>query len=315
MAELSIAHVARTVGSTTGRFSVRWLVGLLNMPDLSVTRRLQLLNAIQQYAPELRLHPNDIYRPTSVPLYLQNTRMRRHRRWWPDVHILDPFEVNVRTLISQSSGGQYSGLGSGRTNFFVEIAINVDETRRGRLAVARCYVHLRRAPASGEGWDIQYWFFYAYNGDITFGADFEHEGDWEHLTVRLDPQVQAIQEVFFHVHNTESQWRQPGEFQVTGRTHPIAYSARHTHATYWNAGKQHRRFLPDDHTSDDGPAWPTWQAISLIGERDRPVLGNDWVRYTGKWGQIGTIFSWLSGPHSPSFQGYWSDDDNGYDLP
>lgn len=311
MAQISIDDIARRVAEESRPYSVRRITGLLDLPGVSFWRRLTLLHAVLRYAPELRLHPDEKYFPTSVPWYLQNTRMRRHRAWWPDVRILDPFEVTVETLISQSSGGQHSGAGSSRTNFFLEIAVNVAETRRGRLAVAKCYVHVRRAPAPSEGWDIQYWFFYAYNGDITTGADFEHEGDWEHVTVRLDENVQSIRQVFFHAHNTESEWRQPGEFQLTAGTHPVAYSAKHTHATYSSAGKQPRRFLPDDHTANGGEAWRTWNSLSLVGEREHPVSGNDWVKYTGHWGQIGTKISWLSGPYGPAFQGYWNDDDSG----
>jgi hypothetical protein len=280
-------------------------------PGNGVRESLQLLDAIHHFAPEVRLHPDDRYRPSSVPWYLQNVRMRRHRRWWRDVAILNVFEVNVQTLIAQQSGGQHSGAGSTRTNFFLEIAINTDETRRGRLAVAECYVHFRPAPDGSGAWDFQYWFFYPYNGDITTGADFEHEGDFEHVTVRVHPNFKSVQEVFYHVHNTESTWRQPGEYQSTEDGHPVVYSARHTHATYWSPGKQARTALPDDHTSDGGPAWRTWDHIRLVGHRRRPMAGQEWLRYTGHWGQIGTYFSWLSGPYGPAFQGYWADDDQG----
>ena len=164
--------------------------------------------------------------------------MRRHRAWWPDVEILDPFEVTVETLISQSSGGQHSGAGSSRTNFFLEIAVNVDETRRGRLAVAKCYVHVRRAPVPSEGWDIQYWFSYAYNGDITTGADFEHEGDWEHITVRLDDDNLA-DEVAYYQHYCQPEIKTWEEMETgfgtrTGLdegTHPIVFSAKGGHAS------------------------------------------------------------------------------------
>lgn len=286
---------------------------LKKVPQLgqgSVRRRLELLDAIYRFAPEVRLHPDDIYRPTSVPWYLQNVRMRRHRPFWPDVQVLDPFEVTVQSLISQSSGGQHSGRGDERTKFFLEIAINISDTRRGLLGVAKCYVHFRPAPDGRGDWDFQYWFFYAYNGDITTGADFEHEGDFEHVTVRARPDLRTIARVFYHVHNEESVWRDPGEFRLTGDGHLVVYSAKHTHATYWSPGKQARSGLPDDHTADGGPTWRTWDALQLVGERDRPVRWQEWIKYTGHWGQIGTSrwISWLSGPYGPAFQRYWDDD-------
>lgn len=306
-----VTRVLRAVPPFWLNAQIRAVPGL--PPGNRVKQRLELLNAIYRFSPEVRLHPDDRYRPTSVPWYLQRVRMRRHRPGWFDVHILDPDEVTVRTLVSQSSGGQHSGRGGSRTNFFLEIVTNVPETRRGLLGVAECYVHFRPAPDGSGAWDVQYWFFYAYNGDITTGADFEHEGDFEHVTIRMSPDFKSIGGVFYHVHNTESEWRDPDEFDLTDDGHPIVYSARHTHATYWSSGKQSRSGLPDDHTSDGGPTWRTWSTLRLVGQRMRPTSGQEWIQYTGRWGQIGTFFSWLSGPYGPAFQGYWTDDDNGHD--
>ncbi|MGC5077571.1 Vps62-related protein [Agrococcus sp. DT81.2] len=304
-----VTKVVRAVPPATLRGSLASVPRL--PPGPGARASVELLDAIHRFAPEVRLHPDDRYRPSSVPWYLQNVRMRRHRAWWPDVRILDVGEVNVNTLIAQRSGGQSSGQGADRTNFFLEIAANTTETRRGRLAIAECYVHFRRAPGTSTAWDLQYWFFYPYNGDITTGADFEHEGDFEHVTVRIGRDLRSVQEVFYHVHNTESTWRRPGEFSSTSEGHPIVYSARHTHATYWSAGKQARTALPDDHTADGGPVWQTWDHLRLVGHRRRPTAGQEWIRYTGHWGQIGTGFSWLGGPYGPAFQGYWLDDDSG----
>jgi hypothetical protein len=280
------------------------------MSNGRVKQALALLAAIYRFAPEVRLHPDDIYRPSSVPWYLQHLRMRRHRPGAPDVHILHPGEVTVRSLVSQSSGGQESGRGRQRTDFLVEIVSIVPETRRGLLGVAECYVHLRPAPTR-DAWDIQYWFFYAYNGDISRGADFEHEGDFEHVTVRVAPDGKTMFRVFYHAHNTESVWRAGRDVTFSGGTHPVAFSAKHTHATYWRSGTHSRRLLPDDHTANGGPIWRTWSSLRLLGHRDRPTAGQEWIHYTGHWGQIGTKISWLSGPFGPAFQGYWDNDDDG----
>ena len=310
MTPVSARFVMRNVVRVTSAFSIR--EQLRNIPELdrfsTLRPKLTLLDAIYRFAPAVRLHPDDIYRPTSVPLYLSNVQMRRHRPWWFDVHILGPGWVDAQSLISQSSGGQHSGQGTERTNFFLEIRQWVDETRRGRLAVAECYVHFRPAPNGGGDWDVQYWFFYAYNGDITTGADFEHEGDWEHVTVRIPADFLSIDRVFYHVHNNESVWRERGEFEQAHGEHVVVYSAYHTHATYWDSGEQDREWLPDDHTADGGPEWRTWDVLRLVGQREHPRPGQQWIKYTGHWGQIGTKISWLSGPYGPAFQRYWDED-------
>jgi hypothetical protein len=163
-----------------------------------------------------------------------------------------------------------------------------------------------------DAWDIQYWFFYAYNGDITTGADFEHEGDWEHITVRVDGNLKTPMSVFFASHATESEWRNRGGFKINSDGHPVVYSAYHSHATSWRVGTHPRRFLPDDYTAEGGPKWATWDTLRLIGTHRRPLQDLEWVKFTGHWGQIGTPGpEWLSGPYGPAFQAWWADDDEG----
>jgi hypothetical protein len=299
-------------------FSIR--AALFTVPDLpgkrSLRRRLDALHAIYAFAPELRLHPDDKYRPTSVAWYLDRVQMRRHRPHDFDVQILDAGTVNIDSLISQSDAGQHSGRGNSRTNFFLEIVVQTEATRRGRLDVAECYVHFRPAPGGIAGFDIQYWFFYAYNGDITVGADPEHEGDWEHVTVRVNDSLLWIESVFYASHATESSWKSR-PFPYTASGHPIAYSAYHSHANYWRTGKHsrswHHVWVPDDHTADGGPVWHTWNSLRVIGRHDEPMKRQQWIKYTGHWGQIATPGApeFLSGPYGPAFQAWWEDDDKG----
>src|SRR5690349_10808938 len=123
MVPVSARFVMRKVVRVTSAFSIK--EQLDNIPELngipSLKKQLQLLCAVYRFAPLVRLHPDDVYRPTSVPLYLAHVQMRRHRPWWFDVHILGPGWVDVQSLISQSSGGQHSGRGTARTDFFLEI--------------------------------------------------------------------------------------------------------------------------------------------------------------------------------------------------
>ncbi|MEV5499264.1 hypothetical protein AB0M50_28050 [Nonomuraea fuscirosea] len=74
---------------------------------------------------------------------------------------------------------------------------------------------------------VTYWFFYAHNDAPT--ALFDHEGDWERISVKLDKANRATA-VAYHQYKgycTRS-WQEAGKHEG----HPLAYSALGTHATY-----------------------------------------------------------------------------------
>jgi hypothetical protein len=313
MTLLSLRKIADQVLSIDDGVSARRDV--LSLPPLkskSLRASVRLLHAVLRYAPQLRLHPEDDNLPSSVPWYLARVRMRRNRSRWGDARILNVGQVDVQSLISQSSGGEHSGRGHRRTQFFLEIAGNDErkaEVCRGDLATAECYVQLRRSPTDIGIFDIQYWFFYPYN---AFGPG--HEGDWEHCTARVDGNGN-LHRFFYASHAGESDWVDSGGVSRDDGGHPIVYSADESHACYPTPGTHGRGALPDDETSEGGPEWSTWTAIRLIGSVGVPRQGQEWIRYTGHWGEIGAVVTSdilvTSGPYGPAFQAWWDDDDKG----
>lgn len=269
-------------------------------------------NAALLLAPHVILHPFESSRPCSVDWYLSRTRMRRHRTNWPDAEVLDVGEVTRDSLVSQTSGDEHSGRGRSRSDFFLEIAKRKKETRRGNLSGAECYVHIRPAPDDERLTDVQYWFFYAYN---PFGPG--HEGDWEHITLRLSRNLE-IERVFFASHNKESRWFEPGQFDTTPNGGPIVYVARGSHACYPFVGTIDRGLLPSDETGK-GRVWRTFPNVQIAAEHRQPTSGHEWLRYNGHWGEIGApaTSEWLvtSGPYGPAFQAWWDDDDRGSGPP
>ena len=283
MIELSVKDLARkvlniSVNSVRGDlFSV---IGLPGEPSLK--SKLKLLYAVLRFAPEIRLHSEESNEPSSVSWFLERVRMRRDI-FGPDEHILDRGDVTIETLISQSDGGEHSGDGSRQTQFFLEIhGDDKETTKQGDLASAECYVHFRRDPAHFSSFDIQYWFFYPYNG-FSVG---EHEGDWEHITVGVTPDFDHIRRIFFSTH-AGGDWLNRPEVDFNETGHPIVYSAKGSHASYSETGAHHRTGLPDDHTDDGGPIWQTWKNLKAVGETFRPINGQLLVKYTGRWGEIG----------------------------
>ena len=156
-------------------------------------------------------------------------------------------------------------------------------TYTGNLDTAVCYAHVIALPPPGtpgfdsvpDGLDIQYWFFYAYNGKLGFilpmNLTGEHEGDWEHITVRLsnasDPGSRAIAGIFYAAHGAaEGSWLTDqasgttpvsGKYVLLNETHPLVYAAWHSHASYEDTGLQGRwrtAWMANDVTGD-GPQW------------------------------------------------------------
>jgi hypothetical protein len=167
-------------------------------------------------------------------------------------------------------------------------------------------VHLRRPVDDSAALDIQYWFFYSYNGIMghpPFTA--EHEGDWEHVTVRVADNGQPFK-MYYSAHDGEGSWYRlgPGS-QVTliDGSHPVVYSAYHSHASYPTAGRIVRHGaaidLPDDRTAEGGPELDISQRLRLIALGDAVVREQEWVHFSGTWGRAAS-------PFGPAFQASWN---------
>lgn len=272
-----------------------------------------------RFAPVVRLHPGDAYRPSSADWYIARTHMRFHHSGCSDDQILNKGQITTGNVDLQShqnkngwpgcghnSSRQYSDMRTPNSRFFLQIPNDSAEgtTRLGAPSNDwTCYAHVRRAPGSSTQYDVQYWFFYPYNGALAAGAG-GHEGDWEHITVRVWDDGTTISEVYYSAHNDEGQWYPAWQLSYTGDGRPVAYSAVNSHASYPWADTWDRNNLPDDQTADGGPAWDCRRGVWNVGEYGRPLnKGRYWLNYSGRWGEIGEIFS---GPWGPAYQAYWN---------
>lgn len=320
--------------SLSGKISVRReILRVAVIPSTtSLKTKLEFLQVLYNYAPEVRLHPDDKYRPSSVKWFLDRVHMRRHRDVVADVRILDTGRVNIQNLVEQSDGGQHSG-GNRKTNFFIQIQVR--GTRKGENAKftsrrtndVACYGHLRKVANRSNWWDFQYMFFFPFSGnpDIPHVRDVgAHEGDWEHITVRVNMDDWLIKGVYFAVHET-GYWadvpttsdprNEETKYRINAQGQPIVYSAWHTHATYSGTGPKPRlevagRAVYHDKVADGGPIWNCRGRLKFVGERSSPTRNQEWIKYSGRWGEIGAGGGRLpeskSGPYSPAFQdGRW----------
>ena len=200
-----------------------------------------LLTALPRFAPEVRLHPDDPHRPSSVEWYLKRTRLRLRRGLLcRDEELLPLGRVTSEKL------GELTNRSDDPESLYLGIPRGAHrrDTRRGFRPVggmlsAPCYVNARAAPDDPSAFDLQYWFFYPFNG--REGRHIPHEGDWEHITVRVtnsaDPRLLRT---YISAHGQENGgWASPDGEESRGRIlrlnstgNPIIYSALGSHASY-----------------------------------------------------------------------------------
>jgi hypothetical protein len=281
-----------------------------------------LLTALPRFAPEVRLHPDDPHRPSSVEWYLKRTRLRLRRGLLcRDEELLPLGRVTSEKL------GELTNRSDDPESLYLGIPRGAHrrDTRRGFRPVggmlsAPCYVNARAAPDDSSAFDLQYWFFYPFNG--REGRHIPHEGDWEHITVRVtnsaDPRLLRT---YISAHGQENGgWASPDGEESRGRIlrlnstgNPIIYSALGSHASYTAPGVQKQGWpKAGDRTSDGGPVWNTADDLVLSEVNGQPPDGNcsthPWLRFQGRWGAIRGLARPFasSGPIGPSHQSPWT---------
>ena len=168
------------------------------------------------------------------------------------------------------------------------------------------YVHVY--PRSDGGINVQYWFFYAYNESLLF---FDHDADWEHITVVVGSDGNPRGVAFaHHTNSTHGDLRPWSEIRAVGE-HPVVLSALGTHASYPNQDAVGWLDRVSGCAQVEGcadPIWRTWQAGGLVnvGERDA-IVGSAGVRaalaYAGRWGGQGHFPRSRPSPPGPLHQG------------
>lgn len=190
------------------------------------------------------------------------------------------------------------------SGFYLNL-LNKPAWRKGSLDRARVYA--KYVP----GKYVAYWFFSPYNLWNANGIDEIHEGDWEHIAVRLDKSNRAYLSAFYQ-HTCKPKvyaWaktaaeRDPDSLNPASRpTHPYVFPALGGHASYPgdpqevgadekvrncsldifkkvpDIGVQLLRRLADDRIGK-GKAWRPWQDRQLTD-----VENQAWYGFGGAWG-------------------------------
>jgi len=127
---------------------------------------------------------------------------------------------------------------------------------------------------------IIYWFFYPRNYWAT-GPNASvvelHEGDWEHITVRLN-KFDHILATSFAQHECQPKATDGVTFE--DGTHPNVYSAKGGHASYPTSGHHPFGCKGTYDKAGDGKVWKTWE--NVLDARSEP-----WYGFGGSWGNVG----------------------------
>jgi hypothetical protein len=221
------------------------------------------------------------------------------------VVILDPHEDNrpasIAWLLTRIGG--LGRLDADRGEFPAEVRAGSADPRDWVT-----YVHVY--PRTDGGINIQYWFFYTYNEGPLF---FDHDSDWEHVTIDLDRSGQPHGAYFAqHGNNAPGVYCAWSDARKIGE-HPLVLSARGTHASYADQASlawfEHASVCAAVDACRD-PIWRTWQGGGLvnIGERGAALGAPDALAYGGRWGSPGRFLRSRSAPPGPLHQNGFSSD-------
>lgn len=186
----------------------------------------------------------------------------------------------------------------------------------GQAVFDRVPLYFEQNDESARRRRITYWLFYGYSlppGPQSLLKHFAHEGDWERLSVlveRVRSRWRPLSVRFhFHDENRDVPWTAvrlaADEEQSAAKkppTHPVAYIARNSHATYARAGLYRQRRAVGGNRSvsavdeaiacADCPQWRTWTRL-------RNAKRQYWYGFGGAWGAAGADES-RTGPLGPS---------------
>jgi len=187
-----------------------------------------------------------------------------------------------------------------------------DGSHSGSAHPADWTVYGHAFPAADGGILLQYWFFYAFND--AYGL-FDHEGDWEHVTVKLGPSLSPEGAWYArHLDSHPGRWFAWGALAREG-DHPVVLSGRGTHASYATVDEVPAfertcgTTWPSAADADGCTVWRTWApetgGVVNVGERDKPRV--PFIGWPGRWGSTGRLGfdSRALPPRGPAFQAGW----------
>jgi hypothetical protein len=284
----------------------------------------------RQHAPVVWLHSKEEYKPMRVATFLRGAQLTWRTRRGNEKIVAARGAVAARRLgrgcdpLCYSVGGY---LASELTRPFFErdrpvglerkrgFALDLaDPLRRGEGPGAPMLYEIGVRKAVDE-LRISYWFFYGFS--VPYRAIGEggksvvplfHEGDWENIDVVFGLANGAPRRVEFAAHGGKPARVEWADLERTGsgRSHPVVYSARNSHASYPDAAPRRTaanelciggsKRLCSVELRDRGTRWAPWEEAEA-GLLD--AVAQPWYGFGGAWGKAGEVGD-ATGPLGPS---------------
>lgn len=256
-------------------------------------------DVISRYCPEIRFHSKERYLPCDPDDYIQNS------------NIFDS-SLNIQNNINF--------LNNDTTNLTLKLKDSVRKSflyGNENLTEVPVFVVYKRLVDSEDrflSYEINYFLFFPHNSGGLFNIG-SHEGDWEHITVRIDSSFK-LQGVYYSNHRSyEGEWLSNGEIPMNKDGRIVAYCAKGSHG-FWSSPGYHLRIFGfgNDYTNDNGIRWvPSTVKVVInvnnddiqqkilpknidvfnadlleVNDESPDVIRDfsDWQVYRGNWGEI-----------------------------
>jgi Vacuolar protein sorting-associated protein 62 len=260
-------------------------VSIVKMTAAAEPTLAQLEQLIEQVAPRVHTHPDDAFRLSSVEWFLERATLKGR----------DGTNRPAMGAALPSSGDDGA--------YWLELPAG---NRSGNMASACAYVNAKYR----KYWiDLQFWFFYPYNGAgklkltlVNSSSSYDldpmgqHGGDWERVTFRVELATKRLLHIYLAQHD-EGVWVD-GLMVQNGV--PLIFSSRHGHASYQGPGDN----LTNKTTVKDGLTGTTWFEFALRNDTNNGpsfdsrssyklvatnytlegVTAPSWLAFTGRWG-------------------------------
>lgn len=204
---------------------------------------------IEDYGPVIYLHPLELYHTSSVDWFLERSKLW-YRQGAQDLEYAGEVTKDNLTSVVEELGIV------GASDLWFKLNAG-QAAMAGDLSSTRSYVHAVRLKDVGVT-DLQFWFFYPYNGPGTTYAKLwmslwglpefdwddgngsddygnskplgEHTGDWEAVVLRIDNDTSQLLNVFMSQHGVYPMYG-PQEIELESG-HVVAYPSLNGHANY-----------------------------------------------------------------------------------
>ncbi|MDQ3724259.1 MAG: Vps62-related protein [Actinomycetota bacterium] len=183
-----------------------------------------------------------------------------------------------------------------------------EQYRRLRMAhpELKNVVYGHAIEANGRLW-LQYWLWYFYNDyQLSLGLG-KHEGDWEMVQFRVDPDAGHPDVAVYAQHRYGEVREWDGVEQLGDR--PVVYVSRGSHASYFEAGFHQTEAWYD--LADGKRRMKSRPALEILESSEPP-----WTRWPGRWGDtLPRTAVESNSPTGPGAKKQWTAPDRMLDNP